>query len=59
MSGNVFNLTSGAPSASKIEIFAFLVLEEFLMKKDMPETLRQFRQEWNRPNEVPNIKCIE
>ena len=32
--------------------FCFMVIEEFLMKKELPETLKHFREEYTRPNEV-------
>lgn len=35
-----------------INNFCHLVVEDFLMRHDMPETLRQFREEWKRPDEV-------
>ena len=35
-----------------MDTFAFMVMEEFLMKKDMPVTLQKFREEWDRPPEV-------
>lgn len=39
-----------------MELFAFLAIEEFLMKKNMPETLSSFRQEWlSRPDEATSM----
>jgi len=37
------------------EIFCYLAVEEFLMKKQMHGTLRQFREEWRRPDQVPKL----
>jgi hypothetical protein len=37
----------------KLEIFGYLLVEEFLMKKNLINTLDQFREEWiSRPDEV-------
>jgi hypothetical protein len=39
----------------KIEIFCYLLMEEFLMKKNLTNTLNEFREEWiSRPDEVLN-----
>lgn len=35
----------------KLEIFSFMVLEDFLMRKEMKDTLRLFRKEWQRPSD--------
>lgn len=34
------------------QTFCFLLVEEFLMKKNMTNTLNCFREEWNRPDDV-------
>jgi hypothetical protein len=34
-----------------METFCFMMIEEFLMRKKMTETLSQFRSEWIRPDE--------
>jgi hypothetical protein len=48
--------TSSAKSATTIdgnvENFCYMVIEEFLMKKNMQCTLWEFRKEWKRPSEV-------
>lgn len=37
----------------QIEIFSYLIVEEFLMKKNLLKTLTTFRNEWNtRPDDV-------
>lgn len=37
----------------KVEIFCYLLIEEFLMKKNLQNTLETFRDEWiSRPDEV-------
>jgi hypothetical protein len=37
----------------KLEIFGYLLVEEFLMRKNLLNTLDQFREEWiSRPDEV-------
>ena len=40
-------------STEKLSTFCFLAMEEFLMKKNMTDTLEAFRNEWTeRPDEV-------
>lgn len=36
----------------KFDTFCHMVVEEFLMRKGMTGTLNQFREEWQRPDEV-------
>lgn len=37
----------------QVTIFSYLIIEEFLIKKNMTKTLLNFREEWvNRPNEM-------
>jgi hypothetical protein len=38
-------------SEELFSLFSRMVIEEYLMKKDMPETLDAFRREWVRPAE--------
>lgn len=38
--------------------FTLMVIEEFLSKKGMKDTLTSFRKEWNRPDEVRNFKFL-
>jgi hypothetical protein len=42
---------SGKTQDETYEIFCFMVIEEFLMKKNMHDSLRSFRSEWKRPAE--------
>lgn len=51
--------TLSPSSDSTLETFAFMLVEEFLMKKDMHETLDVFRSEWKRPAEVRVTYFIE
>lgn len=40
----------------KVEIFCYLLMEEFLMRKNLTQTLNQFREEWiTRPDEVVHL----
>eukprot|EP01041_Mallomonas_annulata_P011555 gene11555-24167_t len=48
------------PNSAKAEInhfdnFCHMVIEEFLMKKNMADTLEQFRKEWHRPDENTSL----
>lgn len=40
-----------------MENFCHLVIEDFLTKSGMSETLRSFRSEWQRPAEVSHPPC--
>lgn len=45
--------TTTSENVDPKEIFAYLLVEEFLMKNNMSGTLDSFRQEWkSRPSEV-------
>lgn len=35
-----------------LDNFCHMVLEEYLIKREMRNTLKTFREEWNRPKEV-------
>ncbi len=40
-------------SNGNVEIFAHMLIEDFLMRKNIfPETLHAFRREWQRPEQV-------
>lgn len=41
----------------KLEVFSYMIIEEFLMKKDMHDTLQQFRNEWSssKPSESESL----
>lgn len=40
------------------EIFCHMVIEEFLMQKNMKSTLSAFRSEWPRPAEVRKLHDV-
>ncbi len=48
------NVSKGFPSAKDIvlENFTTMVIEEFLVRKGLKDTLNSFRAEWKRPTEV-------
>ncbi len=52
MDGGVTKTQSLSSSMDPQLVFCYLVLEEFLMKKNMTETLKHFREEWTRPDDV-------
>lgn len=41
-------------TACNVEIFCHMLFEEFLITNNMQSTLQAFRQEWERPAEVPS-----
>jgi hypothetical protein len=45
-------------SPDQLTTFCYMVMEEFLMKKNMVDTLDAFRNEWTtRPDDVRSV-CI-
>ena len=42
-------------AAADIETFSHMVIEEFLMNKNMTSTLAEFRREWDRPSDDVSI----
>lgn len=39
-----------------IDNFCHMVFEEFLIKRQLTQTLQSFREEWKRPQEVRIVK---
>ena len=46
------NDSSADSTTHNVEVFCHMILEEFLTSRNMHSTLRAFRKEWDRPNEV-------
>lgn len=46
-------------TAHNVEVFCLMILEEFMTTRNMHSTLRAFRKEWERPNEVSHPVSAE
>jgi hypothetical protein len=46
-------------TAHNVEVFCLMILEEFMTTRNMHATLRAFRKEWDRPNEVSHTGLAE
>lgn len=54
MNTNKFNQSQDLPQSS-FDTFCHMIMEDFLMRKNMENTLREFRKEWVRPNDDETI----
>ena len=55
MSGKSGTRGAAAKDSNDLDVFCFMVFEEFLMRKGLESTLAEFREEWGRPPEETTL----